>query len=230
MSGMTNGNDHERFVDDVAAYVLNAMEDTEAQRFEEHLARCDECQRELAAMQTVVEALPEAAPTRQAPPELRDRVMAVVRADAEQASEQPTARRARWPVARPRWVASAITAAAVAAIAVVLVVSGGGGSGRTYVGVVHAPGASVSLRQSGSSAELRVSGIPAPPSGRIYEVWLQRGTQAPAPTSTLFAITSGSVKVPGNLHGVRTVMVTAEPRPNGSRRPTRAPIIVVRLT
>jgi hypothetical protein len=36
--------------------------------------------------------------------------------------------------------------------------------------------------------------------------------------------------VPGNIHGVEAVLVTAEPRPSGSLKPTRPPIIVVRLT
>ena len=44
------------------------------------------------------------------------------------------------------------------------------------------------------------SGMPAPPPGRIYEVWLERGTQAPQPTDVLFSVThsgGGSVGVPG---------------------------------
>ena len=65
--------------------------------------------------------------------------------------------------------------------------------------------------------------------GRIYEVWLQRAGQPPVPAHALFATGTGSVTVPGNLSGVRAVLVTAEPRPSGSSKPTRAPIIVVRL-
>jgi hypothetical protein len=95
---------------------------------------------------------------------------------------------------------------------------------------VSTQGASASLRQSGTSAQLRVARLPAPPPGRIYEVWLKRAGQAPTPTRALFATSTGSVAVPGNLNGIQTVLVTAEPRPSGSRKPTRAPIIMVRLT
>jgi anti-sigma-K factor RskA len=232
MSSPTNGDEHDRFADDVAAYVLNAMEDAELQPFEEHLARCRECQRGLAALRSAVEALPDAAPERPAPPELRERVMTPVRAEVKlQAPKSETkARRQLWPIAPRRWAGSAIVAAAAAATAAVLVLTGVGSSGRTYTAIVSAPGASASLHQSGSTAQLRVSHLPAPPSGRIYEVWLERDAQTPKPTSALFATSSGSVTVPGNLHGVRAVLVTAEPRPNGSRTPTRSPVIVVRLT
>jgi hypothetical protein len=121
----------------------------------------------------------------------------------------------------------------VAAIALVVVVGaltlGGGNAARTYGGIVYAPGASASLHQSGNSAQLTFSRLPAPPAGRIYQVWLKRKAQAPEPTRSLFATSNGSIAVPGNLHGVQAVLVTAEPRPHGSRAPTRAPIIVVRL-
>jgi len=116
-------------------------------------------------------------------------------------------------------------------LAIVGVVTLGRGSRtQTYPGIVHAPGASASLRTSGGSAELRVSRLPAPPTGRIYQVWLKRGAQQPAPTKVLFATSSGSVTVPGNLRGVQAVLVTDEPRPNGSLAPTRSPFIVVPLT
>ena len=66
--------------------------------------------------------------------------------------------------------------------------------------------------------------MPAPPPGRIYEVWLEHGTAAPQPTDALFSVTSpaaGSVGVPGDLHGVSKVLVTDEPL-GGSLKPTRS--------
>lgn len=229
MSTTKNGDDHERFDGDVAAYVLDALEGTEVRQFEEHLEHCDRCQSELAPMRAAVEGLPAGAPVRGAPPDLKDRVMAAVRAEAPRQAPKKQAR--HWPIARPRLVASATAAAAAAAAAVAIVlVLGGGNSTRIYEGVVHAPGASASLRQSGSSTELRVSRVPPPPQGRIYEVWLKRGARAPQPAGTLFANGTGTVSVPGNLSGVQAMLVTSEPRPNGSRTPTRAPIIVVRLS
>ncbi len=96
--------------------------------------------------------------------------------------------------------------------------------------VVIAPGhhATAELRKVGSRLELVVVGMPAPPPGRIYEVWLEHGTEAPLPTDALFSVTktgSGSVGVPGDLHGVSKVLVTDEPL-GGSLKPTRTPVIV----
>jgi anti-sigma-K factor RskA/putative zinc finger protein len=105
-------------------------------------------------------------------------------------------------------------------------------SERTEVipAAVVAPGyhATAELRKVGSHLELVVVGMPAPPPGRIYEVWLEHGTAAPAPTDALFSVTrsgDGSVGVPGNLRGVSRVLVTDEPL-GGSLKPTRTPVIV----
>lgn len=231
MSGWRQDGGHEQWECEAAAYALGALDGAELRQFEQHLADCGQCQEQLAMMQRAVQALPEAAPAHTAPPELKQRVMGVVRAEAEP-SETPVPKRrgrfARPAAIRPRWALSGLAVAAAAALAIALV-SGGGSSVRTYTGTVSAPGATASVRQSGSSAQLQVASLPAPPPGRIYEVWLQRAGQPPVPAHALFATGTGSVTVPGNLSGVRAVLVTAEPRPSGSSKPTRAPIIVVRL-
>jgi Anti-sigma-K factor rskA len=92
-------------------------------------------------------------------------------------------------------------------------------------------GAHASLRQANGRAELVVSGMPQPPLGKIYEVWLARGSAPPQPTDALFGVTGsglGSVNVPGNLDGVKEVMVTSEPL-GGSSRPTSSPVLRVVL-
>lgn len=96
--------------------------------------------------------------------------------------------------------------------------------------VVIAPGhhATAELRKAGSHLELVVVGMPAPPPGRIYEVWIEHGAEAPLPTDALFSVTrtgAGSVGVPGDLRGVSRVLVTDEPL-GGSPKPTRTPVIV----
>lgn len=234
MSGPGHDGGHDRWEGEAAAYALGALEGGELHRFEEHLAGCGQCQEQLAMMQRTAEALPAAAPVRAAPPELKGRVMGVVREEAPQSKapvgESSWRRRFVPPGATwPRWALPGLVAAAAAAVAIALV-SSGGGSIHTYAGTVSAPGAKASVRQSGSSAQLEVSRLPAPPPGRIYEVWLERPGQAPTPARALFATSTGAVTVPSNLRGVQAVLVSAEPRPSGSRKPTRAPIIVVRLT
>lgn len=78
------------------------------------------------------------------------------------------------------------------------------------------------LHVGGGHADLLVSNMPPPPSGTIYEVWLDRPGQAPQPTASLFSVTSkgaGVVDVPSDLSGVSDVMVTPEPI-GGSLMPT----------
>ena len=63
---------------------------------------------------------------------------------------------------------------------------------------------SASLKISGHRAELIVQHFAAPPSGKIYEVWLVHGKQAPQPTSALFDVNADgntAVDVPGSLEG-----------------------------
>jgi hypothetical protein len=73
-----------------------------------------------------------------------------------------------------------------------------------------------------------LAGMPQPPPGKIYEIWLSRGA-APQPTDALFGVTRhgrGAVAVPGSLRGVKEVLVTSEPL-GGSTHPTSAPLIRV---
>jgi hypothetical protein len=77
-----------------------------------------------------------------------------------------------------------------------------------------------------------VARLPPPPAGRIYEVWLKRGSTSPAPTSALFSVTANGaakVDVPGNLRGVSQILVTQEPD-GGSRVSTQRALIVASLT
>jgi anti-sigma-K factor RskA len=220
---------HESFEDAAAAYALGALEEHEVAAFEEHLAGCAQCRAEVTTMRKAVSSLGSAAPPASPPVGLRDRVMAEVQ---NEATAQPTRRPRR--VGAPAWlrpgVALGAMAAAAAVALVVVLTTGGGSSTHTFAGIVHAQGASVSLRESSSGAQLRVARLPAPPAHRIYQVWLRRAASAPIPTHALFATTTGSVTLPRNLAGVQEVLVTAEPRPSGSLAPTRAPIIVVHLT
>jgi hypothetical protein len=83
------------------------------------------------------------------------------------------------------------------------------------------------MRVAADSARLVVAGMRTPPEGRIYQIWLDRdnGT-APEPTEALFSVRKGraSVNVPGDLSGVKRVLVTDEPV-GGSEVPTRQPVI-----
>ncbi|MDP9384766.1 MAG: zf-HC2 domain-containing protein, partial [Actinomycetota bacterium] len=75
--------DHDRWADDLGAYLLEALPDGERQGFEAHLEACERCREELAELSVAADALPASVEQFSPPPELRDRIMAVVNAEAE---------------------------------------------------------------------------------------------------------------------------------------------------
>lgn len=219
---------------DAAAYVLGALEPSEAEAFRKHLNECAVCRDEVEALRGVVQALPMAPPQHSAPPQLRRRIMQAVR---EERSAR-TARR-RWPRVAARWPGARIgpaaaTAAAILIVAIVVAVSvsGGGGAGRLITARVAGIAGSAQLRVANGRGELIVRRLSAPPRGKVYEVWLKAANAAPTPASVLFSVnSSGSADVglPDSLRGVSQVMVTAEPS-GGSKVPTESPVIVASLT
>ena len=235
--------------DDAGAWVLGALPDDEQRGFADHLAGCDICRREVAELQMVADTLPLAASQVAPPPELKERIMATVRAEAavleaagpeaDIAPEPPPALvRERPPREKKKrsWFAGLmrpIPAAVAAAVLIALAVAGGvllsgGPSGTTVQAqVVGAPGARAALTVADNRATLKVDDFPAPPSGRVYQVWLKRPGRPPDPTTALFRVRDGSatVDVPGSMKGVDQVLVTAEPD-GGSRAPTRQPVII----
>jgi len=229
---------------DAGAYVLGALERDEAEAFRGHMAECVVCSDEVATLQAVAGALPMAAPQRRPPTALKRRALSRALGEGESAAEIPDRPRLRisLPVLN-RWMPSAARRAVVAGGFLVAVALSAGavqlseGSAspmRIVPGVVINEGQSASaILQIGSGqAQLVVSHMPAPPTGKIYEVWLERPGKPPQPTSSLFSVTSsgaGDVDVPGTLAGVREVRVTPEPL-GGSLAPTHSPVIVVALT
>ncbi len=235
---------------DCAAYVLRALTEQELGAHAAHLAECSICHTEVAQLQPVADALAVGVPPVKVDRSLRARVLGAARAEAElrgavgPAVDAPTSARAgtRSPAGgRPtlrRWWAGRLLPGLSGALALGVGVAIGAlafsssSSVRPEVirAVVVAPGyhATAELRKVGLRLELVVAGMPAPPPGRIYEVWLEHGAEPPLPTDALFSVTktgSGSVSVPGHLHGVSKVLVTAEPL-GGSLKPTRTPVII----
>lgn len=216
---------------DVAAYALGALEPDEARALEAHLETCAVCRDELAALAGATDVLPLSAPQLAVPRGLRRRVMADVRRHPRSSGEDRARGRQRLSLGRPA-LALAGAAALAAAVALGALVTSSSTSGPRVVQASVVPaGASAQLRVNSGQAALVLSRMPAPPAGKIYEVWLKRGAAAPSPTDALFGVTSSgsaSVAVPGDLHGVTAVLVTPEPR-GGSLAPTHAPVVVAQL-
>ena len=84
LNGLAEAMPHElRAHDDAGAWVLGALPEDEERRFAAHLETCAICRREVAELQMVADTLPLAAVQVAPPPELKDRIMSAVRAEAE---------------------------------------------------------------------------------------------------------------------------------------------------
>jgi len=243
--------------DDAGAWVLGALSDREAEAFAYHMQACEACAAQVRELQAVADVLPRGVEQVPPPPELRDRIMAVVEQEASllaaagpeadrpasataggalasQGRTEGAARRSwrQWAFG-PRPAVTAAVACALLAVGVVagIVVSEEGepvpDRVAAQVDPEQAPLAEAVLRGSGDQAQLRITGLPAPPEGRVYQVWLRRSDGELQPTDALFMPNSraaATVDVPGGLQGVEEVLVTHEPL-GGSQTPTQLPVI-----
>jgi hypothetical protein len=234
--------DHERWAAEVGAYLLDALSEEERGAFEEHLASCAQCRRDVEELALAAAALPLSVPPVTAPAALGRRIMGVVHSEAElvaaaesrgapaAATPAPSRPRRRWTL-RP--ATALVTACLLLAVGVAggLVAAGARDQSRTVVAQVAQPGAEARLEIDEDGGRLVARGLRPPPAGRVYQVWKQRGNAAPEPTDALWAPRadgSATVEVPGPLEGVDRVLVSSE-RMGGSDAPTTDPVVVATL-
>lgn len=215
-------NDHARWTDTAGAYVLGAMPVAEREAFEEHLTTCGICRQEVDELWPAAEALPMASPLMTPPPELKSRIMAEVEREASLLGAAGAGADRPERVRRERrglgWLSGWRLAPVAAALLIAGVLAGVSLSGpdeRTVSANVEAPGASAELHVDGDQAKLVAENLPAPPEGRVYEVWLKHeGSDTAAPTDVLFVPRgdgSAEAAIP-SVDGVEQVLVTDEPR------------------
>lgn len=235
--------DHARYEDDLAAYLLDALSAEETLEIERHIESCPRCRERARWLQASVEMLPTAVEQLEPPPQLRERLMETVRAEAATHARERVSgeQRGRRPRARRTWLerlfalprpALALGALALAVAAGALGYAAGtgedGGGTTTVQAAVAPPGARVTLERDGDSGILRVSGLPQR-RNRIYEVWLARGKQVrPAGLFQVDRRGRGAAAIPDGLADADRVMVSLEP-PGGSVQPTSDPLVVTEI-
>jgi len=223
-----------------AAYALDALDAHEVRGYEEHLAHCERCRAELAALTEGATSLAFAVDAPPPPPELRGRILEAAR--AERSNVVPLRR--RWAV--PAALAAAGIAAAAAIVLAVWASSLNGKLDRertrsahqlTAVELVASPGArriplaggrgTLVVSKTGQAA-LVLNRLSRAPEGQTYEAWvIERGKPRPA---GLFA-GGGGVSLVGLSRGVpdgAVVAVTVE-RKGGVAQPTGAPVFSARM-
>jgi anti-sigma factor RsiW len=243
-------NDHRRWSEDVAAYLLGALEPGEAAALERHAEGCERCRTELEWLTPAVRALPEGVERVQPPGDLRARLMAEVRADAAaeapERQDAPTAESAGALAGLRAWLRNlgggpmglrpviGVAAAALVVVAVAGYAIGGGigsdsdGSGPTSTVVAgKPPGVTAKMISEGDGGSLHLANVHQLPDERVLEAWVQRDGQVEAVEALFVPDREGraSTELP-DMSGVEVVMVTAEPR-GGSESPTSAPIVTI---
>jgi anti-sigma-K factor RskA len=228
------------------AYAVDALDDAERTRFEEHLASCAECRAEVAGLQeatALLGSLEDAAP----PASLRDSVLAGIRTvrplPPETPAPEPSVTRLA-PRRRRPW-------AMLAAAAAVLVVVGGGAvvwdqvngpdqsqlpsavdrvlqaADAKRVNVTLPGGVRASLVRSVTEgkAVLVTHNMPAAPKDHVYELWLQTPGGAMVPAGVMKEAGSRTVLLQGDATSATAAGITVEPE-GGSESPTTEPIVL----
>jgi anti-sigma-K factor RskA len=223
--------------DQVAGYVLGALDAEERRAFEAHLAECADCREQVEALGGAAAALAYGVEGPAPPGELRDRIL--VRAREERPNVVPL---------RPRrslttWAAAAAAVAACAAVGLGVWAGTLRGSldrersaasdERAALALLADP-ASRRIPLSGArgtlavgadgSAALVVARLAPAGSGKTYEAWVIPGNGAPKPAG-LFQVRDDTtaVTIARRVPAGATVAVTRE-RAGGVDAPTTKPI------
>jgi anti-sigma-K factor RskA len=232
--------------ENIGSYVLHALPDDEYERFVTHLDGCEECRREVANLQVAADTLPLAADQVAPPPELKDRIMAVVNSEAEllgaagargdgpEIEERESWWKRRWVSLRPLPAIGLATAVLAVGVVAGVLLTGGAESTRTVdaeVTLASAPAAQAAVKVNGDDGRVTVSHFPSAGNDRVYQVWLVHGKNPPQ-SAGLFRVPadgSATFAIPESMKGVDQVMVSVEPG-GGSDQPTTEPIVAASLT
>lgn len=232
----------DRWHDDIAAYALHALDEREGALVEHHLEDCSECAERLRWISPAVDVIPASVAPVPPPPELRERLMAIVNEEA--AAERSAAAPARRE--RRSWLPSFdgfSLRPALASAAALLLVAGVAGyelrnetspstpEAQIYTAQALAgSGASGSLKVDGDEGSLRVTNLPPTKRGDVYQAWI-KDKQGSVHRSSVFVLSddgTGAVSIPSGLSDAARVMVTREPK-GGSKAPTEDPLLAADL-
>jgi anti-sigma-K factor RskA len=222
-----NADDHNRWSEDLATYMLGALERDEAAEFERHLESCERCREEMAWLEPAVQTLPEAVERQEPPRQLRAALMAEVRDDAREAAARPApSRRRRW-LLKPA-MGFAVVALLVAGVVGYEVGNGGSDEGGGASTLERQVGSlTVKMVQEGDSGTLQLSGVHQLPPDKVLEAWVQREGEVEAVPALFVPNSDGQAETRiADMNGVEVVMVTEEPQ-GGSKAPTGEPIMTM---
>lgn len=251
-------NDQSHDSDLVGPYVLDALDPEEREAFDVHLQTCASCRAEVAELSQVVNVLPLACEGIEPPSSLRERILERSSVDwgSPPAPRLQTIDSPRRGGAQRRPLLWSLLAAAAILVAAVTVwninlhqeidqkngtvalqqqvitalAHGAVVSRLAALGPRSAASAAVLQPSRGQKALFVASGLPRPPSEKVYQLWLIRGTK-PVSAGTFSPSGYGTsvVRMPMATAGYTVAAVTVEPGPHGSRAPTGPKVLAGRV-
>jgi anti-sigma-K factor RskA len=223
-----NEREHEERRDELAAYLLGALDPGEAAELEQHLAGCEECCTELEWLRPAARVLPETVERVAPAPELRARIMAEVESDAEpRRSGVRSGSARRLPVLRPLAGLAVLALLAAGIVGYAISDGNGGGEAPTTVAAGQAPGVTAKMVRVGDTGTLRLANVKQLPADKVLQAWVRRGKKIESAKTLFVPNRDGTATaVIDDMKGVNAVMVTTEPR-GGSNYPTSEPIVAV---
>lgn len=225
--------DHTRWSEDLAVYMLGALDPDETASFERHLAGCERCQAEVRWFEPAVGTLPESVERQEPPPRLRENLMAEVRAEAQPADRHRTSLSDR--LRRNRGTRGLRLAAGFAVL--LLAIAGaagyeigrddGKGAGERTVLSTRENGIDVKMVREGDGGTLHLANLHQLPRGKVLEAWVRREGEVEPVPALLVPDRGGRAETRiADMSGVDTVMVTEEPQ-GGSESPTGEAIVTM---
>ncbi len=222
--------EHEMRRDELAAYLLGALDPAEAAELERHLAGCEECRAELTWLRPAALTLPESVERIEPPAELRMRIMEEVQADSSQRSGARGGLFSgrRRSILRPA-VGFAVVLAIAAGVAGYAIRDSDSGSSSSTVIAGKAPRVRVTMVRTGSVGTLHFAHLHQLPPDEVLQAWVRRGKRVESAKTLFVPNRDGTATaVIDDMRGVNTVMVTAEPR-GGSNHPTSEPVVALAI-
>ncbi|NYE36514.1 anti-sigma-K factor RskA [Nocardioides cavernae] len=232
------------------AYAVDAVDELERARFEQHLAECEDCRAEVAELRETAALLAE--DTAVAPPAaLRESVLAgisqvrplppEVRAPAPRATHEHRAGRRAW---MPFLVAAAL--AVLVGIGALIVQPWAGeddvkrltaaeqvlqadDAQEVFLDLGEAGRATVTRSKSHDRAVISTEDMVAAPDGKDYELWLMSPDGAFTSAGLMPDEADQTLVLDGSAADAAAVGITVEPD-GGSKQPTSDPIALFDLT
>ena len=233
------------------AYVVDALDDAERAAFEEHLPGCHDCHAEVSSLREAAAMLADDAALTP-PPSLRANVLAGIRTvrplppevgeQVEQVDPSDAALADVVPLRRHRFRMGALVAAAVLAVLGIAAVAQpwrddpgvsqvsaadkvmAAGDAK-HVKVSFPDGATATVIRSAKMGKAVVvtEKMPAPPNGKVYELWLRNATGRMVPAGLMKGSGDQKQLLQGDAANANAAAISLEPS-GGSKEPTNEPI------